>query len=437
MKIYTEIISRFKSLPDKRLSGRLKFKLYEVLFIVLIATVAGYKGWKMIHNFAVMRKTWFQNYLPNLKRIPSPDTIRRAISNHTDPEAFNAIFIEFFPKLVNRSLDRAPGRPKTNGVGPVAIHLDGKNVNSISHYFKDLTKFYILNAFCLGVLILQKIVGDKTNEITVVPQVLKELNKAGHLKGKLITMDAMGCQKQITQLIDDYQAYYLLGLKGNQSSTFDEVKTLFEVGLPNYPKEFKSYSYQREPICGHGRIDEYTITVVYLSECDAIAEWFPSAKDWPGLATVIKVRRVSYNEKTQETSDESRYFLSSAALKPEIMLENVRGHWEVETHHYVLDVTLEEDKTRIRSGNAPIILSGMRKLAINLIKPLVDKWEKESHPDIIDLIRGSDEFRDDVLKKKIKEIEHPKLYRIRIGNQGNPRNQRKRGQAMDMPKMTG
>jgi predicted transposase YbfD/YdcC len=221
----------------------------------------------------------------------------------------------------------------------------------------------------------------KTNEITVVPLVLKEVYSRNLLENVIITIDAMGCQKSLAELIINSSADYLLGHKANQSELHDQVKLIFSSGLNKYSGEFKSFEseeYSTYYDKGHGRIERRTIRLVRVSSSDETTrDWLPAATAWKGLATVIEVKRESTETNTNEEKEQMRYFISSADLEAKSMLECIIKHLNVETRPNILDGTFDEACSRIRRGNAPQILSAMRKLAFNLVRPLANKWPDE------------------------------------------------------------
>jgi predicted transposase YbfD/YdcC len=210
--------------------------------------------------------------------------------------------------------------------------LDGKTVRGAIKGGDRKIKIHIVNALVNGLCASQITVYEKTNEITVIPDILKVLEDMGLVKGLTVTMDAMGCQKSITGEIIKREGNYVIGLKGNQENLQEAVKTIFTEGLSNFPDEFTFDQYETVEK-GHGRIESRKVTQIVLTEQHK--EWLPnnSFSDWASLGSVVRVEsEVTPNVSgvAGETKFESRYYISSLPLDAKKLYRAIRGHWGIE-----------------------------------------------------------------------------------------------------------
>jgi predicted transposase YbfD/YdcC len=341
----------FENLPDPR-SGRSKRHYFgEVLFIALAAMTCGLEGFDDFERFAKLKETWLRKHLKLPNGTPSDDTFRR-IFTALDPKGFVECFIAHVSSL----------RPDLAGD---LIAIDGKTVR---HSFKDGdpdNSIHLISAWASGsgLSLGQLLVDGKSNEITAVPKLLRQIE----VKGTTVSLDAMGCQKKIAQEIHFAGADYLLALKGNHGTLHAEVVALF-----GDPAALKYGSSQGRVVAvhqsgvekGHGRIEQRTVKVTdYL-------DWIEPAerKHWLGLRSVVEL--TSERELTNgERTTEKRYYLTSHAPDAEKLLDLVRRHWGIENRcHWVLDVTFNEDQCRVRMGHAAQNLALLRKLTLNLLR---------------------------------------------------------------------
>jgi len=290
-------------------------------------------------EFGKQRLDWLQTKLELPNGIPSHDTFNRVLQI-IDPEHFSEVMKEDGAVL----LDHIEGK---------LVCFDGKKMRGVSPTSRGNKGLYILNAWvaenrlCIG----QKKVGDKTNEITAIPELLDELS----LKGSTVSIDAIGCQKDIANQIIEKQAHYLLAVKGNQADLLEEVSEAFQYSKVEELAEKWEYD--------HGRYETRQCQI--LSAQSVLS---PNLKvNWPSIKTIIKI------EATREIKDvrstETRYYISSHVQKSaEQYNEMVRGHWGIENHlHWHLDVTFREDANRSRKGKAPQNLNILRKMALHRI----------------------------------------------------------------------
>ena len=336
------LLEHFKILPDPRRigHGRLKYELIDILVIATIATICGADNWIDIEKFGQTKEKWFKQFLILRNGIPSHDTFGRVFSI-LNPELFEQCFREWVTYIKQE-------------INQEIISLDGKSLRR-SHS-KDERPLHIVNVFATtnGVVLGQRKVDGKTNEITVIPELLDKL----FLKGCIVTTDAMGCQGSITQKIVENKGDYVIALKGNQGHLHTDVKTIFE--RESVDDILKSSYYFKTTEHSHGR-DEVRECFV-TDRLDQVRE----LDKWDGLQSLVKI--ISTRTKSGITSMETRYYISS--LKPDAkqILSTVRAHWKVESMHWSLDISFREDESRVRIGHAGENLSLVRKMAFNFLK---------------------------------------------------------------------
>lgn len=332
----------FDKVPDPRRETENKLHaLSDILCIALCAVLSGCDDWEAVEEFGEAKKDWFRKFLPLTNGIPSHDTFRRVFSL-IDPEKFEEAFTLWASqaKIVS-----------TEEQGHIA--LDGKTVRR-SHKGKSGRALHLLHAWSCsqGILIGQRKVDDRSNEITAIPEVLSLFD----LEGITVTIDAMGCQKGIAEHIVQEGGNYVLALKGNQGDLLDDVELYLDTEAKDRPGgDFKTV--QKD----HGRIETRKVWV--SSEID----WLAQKNEWSGLQSIVMV------EATREIQDkktkERRYFISSLPADAKLLGKTIRSHWAIENSlHYVLDVAFNEDQCRARTGHGAENLAIIRRFALNLLK---------------------------------------------------------------------
>lgn len=332
-------LKHFEEMPDPRIDRRKQHLLMDILVMTLCAVICGATSWESIEDYGHKQESWLKTFLELPNGIPSHDTIARVFSL-MDAKKFSLCFMGWMKEVV--------GRLK----GVVAI--DGKRLRAASLGREPI---HLVNAFAAanGVSLGQYQVKDKSNEITAIPDLLKLLS----LEGCIVTIDAMGCQKEIAANIIEAKADYVLGLKGNQGRLLENVKlyldTLYQGGLKEVTREHKE-TVDKE----HGRFEKryYLIT-------DRI-DWLEEKADWTGLNSIGMV--ISERMVKDVTTVERRYYLSSLPAKADIF-SHVVQHWSVENQlHWVLDVTFNEDRQRMNTKYAAQNLAVIRQSALNLLR---------------------------------------------------------------------
>ena len=333
-------LRHFEEMPDPRIDRKKQHLLMDILVMTLCAVICGATSWESIEDYGHKQEEWLKTFLALPNGIPSHDTIARVYSL-LDAKKFSLCFMGWMKEVV--------GRLK----GVVAI--DGKRLRAAS---MGRDPIHLVNAFAAanGVSLGQYKVKDKSNEITAIPELLKLLS----LEGCIVTIDAMGCQKEIAANIIEAKADYVLGLKGNQGKLLEDVKlymdTLHQGGLTTVIREHKE-TVDKE----HGRFEKryYLIT-------DS-TDWLEEKADWKGLNSIGMV--ISERTVKDVTAVERRYYLSSLPAKADIFSHAVRQHWSVENQlHWVLDVTFNEDRQRMNTRHAAQNLAVIRQSALNLLR---------------------------------------------------------------------
>jgi len=336
MKTQLPLAEFFALLPDPRRSNHntKKHELLDIIVIAILATICGADSWMEIERFGHSKEAWLRQFLTLKNGIPSHDTFGRVFSI-LDPSAFEVCFNAWVASV-----------RKKHGI----VALDGKSVRR-SHDV-DIRPLHLVNAFCTeeGICIGQRTVDGKTNEITAIPELLDMLA----LDGCIVTTDAMGCQSWIAQKVIYCNADYLLALKGNQGSLYQQVKELF-ARTPSTKERAQTHDR------AHGR--EEVRTCITLPVPESII----ATQKWAGVQSAVSV--TAQRTIKGKTSTETHYFISSLASDAAELLRVTRAHWRVENSlHWSLDIAFREDESRIRIGHAAENIALVRKLALNLLR---------------------------------------------------------------------
>lgn len=225
-----------------------------------------------------------------------------------------------------------------------------------------------------GLTLFGKTVEAKTNEITAIPEALDLID----LKGAVITIDAMGCQRNIAQKIIDKEADYILGLKENQVALYNEVEKAFSTNAEAFFNMDKETSEDK----GHGRICKRTCRII--SDLSKL----PLAGLWPGAKSVIEIKRETTTKKGVTLS--TNYYISSNQDSPVIAMKNIRDHWKIESMHWMLDVVFKEDGSSMNKGNVPANMAIIRRFILNILTSIKEK--RESRPQLMKMIGWSPDY---------------------------------------------
>lgn len=350
MPIRITIADHFAALPDPRVERCRRYQLIEILTIALCALLSGADDFVAMESWGQAKRDWLQQRLglQLAGGIPSHDTFGRVFAR-LDPQAFSCCLAAWTRAMKART-------------GGQVIALDGKKLRRSFDAAVGKAAMHMISAWaCESRLVLShRKVADKSNEISAIPALLELLE----IEGCIVTIDAMGCQKDIVSKICDKKADYVVSLKGNQGSLHEAVKQFFEkMRAGNWKTGFGhvAHRYAQSVDKGHGRIE--------IRRCWVVHEvgFLDPEEAWMALGSVAAVeceRRVG-----QKVSVEVRYFLSSLRGSARQMLQAVRAHWGIENRlHWVLDVQMHEDACRIRKDHAPENMSLVRHLCLNLLR---------------------------------------------------------------------
>jgi len=332
-------LSIFEAITDpRRASGHYLYPLNEIIFLTICAVISGAEDWVNISEFGKNQQEWLRQYLPYRNGIPSHDTIGRLFEK-MDSSEFENNFIRWTQQVSQLTQGEV-------------IAIDGKTVCGSHDYATQQRAIHLVSAFasanniCIG----QVKTEEKSNEITAIPALLDLIC----IQGCLVTIDAMGCQKQIAARIIDQQADYVLALKENQEELLEEVKAAFAI-MPVQQVE-------EQLDAGHGRIEKRQCAVI--SDLRFVDE----ASKWKNLNAIVRVKaeRVDKTHRTQ--NQETRYYISSITNAQQINTA-IRHHWGIENQlHWVLDVRFNEEGERKRKGQAAYNFSFITKTVLNLIR---------------------------------------------------------------------
>ena len=333
----------FKDMPDPRQRGKVIYPLDEVLLLSLLAVLAGAETFADIARFGEKKRDLLRRFKPFRDGTPSHDHLGDIFAT-LDAEAFQRCFVAWVAALV--------GAP--SGV----IAVDGKTVRRSHQKKGGKAAIHMVSAFAARQrLVLGQVkVADKSNEIIAIPKLLEMMA----IEGAIVTIDAMGCQRDIAQKIVDKKADYVLALKGNQGTLREDVELFV---AEQKAKGFADTRISRdETVDGdHGRIETRATTVIHD------VAWLQERHNWPGLKGVVMVE--SIREIGDKIERETRFYITSLLLLATCLGPIVRSHWAVENSlHWVMDMIFRDDECRIRTDHAPANFTTIKHMALNLIR---------------------------------------------------------------------
>lgn len=339
----TVFLSHFKDLPDSRQPGKVVYPLDEVLLLVLLATLAGAEAFTDIARFGEKKLALLRRFRPFRDGTPPHDRIGDIFAS-LEAEPFQRCFVAWMAAVT--------------GIPAGVIAIDGKTVRRSGRKRDDQAPIHMVSAFAARQrLVLGQVkVAEKSNEITAIPKLLSMLA----IEGAIVTIDAMGCQRDIAQKILDKKADYVLALKGNQGSLRADVE-LF--ATEQKARSFADTTITRDTTVDgdHGRIETRTTTVIHD------VAWIQERHDWPGLEAVVMVE--SRREINEKIESETRFYLTSLVMVAALMGPVVRSHWAVENSlHWVMDMVFRDDECRVRTEHAPANFTTIKHMAHNLLR---------------------------------------------------------------------
>jgi len=290
---------------------------------------------------------WFRQYFPYKYGIPSHDTLG-AFFSAFDRKKFSQFFMEFTKNLAK--------------VDSRLVPIDGKTVRGVASQFGD-SPLHIVSAFCKNnmLTLCQETVNDKSNEITAIPALIDLLD----LKNCIVTIDAMGCQKDIAEKIIEKGGGYILQVKDNQKDLKEQIEKIFN--------RQKTKNENVELDTGHGRIEKRICKVI-----DDLT-FLDGKQDWKGLKTIVLIQSEIYQKQTQKKSESIRYYISSEEANSKQLAQDIRGHWSIENNlHWNLDVIFKEDFQLKRKGNSSENFNMILKLGLGMLD--AEKSKKRSKP---------------------------------------------------------
>ena len=344
VKEFTMLVSYLNEIEDPRIDRNKLHPLVSILVIYLCACICGREDWEELSDFAKNRENFFKKLVPLPHGIPSKYTFARVLER-IHPDILQKITNEWRENIFITSKEGEQ------------IVLDGKKLRA-SRSGEGKKACYLVNAWASqkGCVVSQKRVSDKANETEAMSVIIDEID----LEGTTVSIDAIGCQKNLARKITQKNGNYLFALKLNQEKALKIATSYFDT-LLRMDRSEVDLNYFRSFEKGHGRLEERECYVLPAPQ-QLIKE-----EKWPGLATIGMV--ISQRTINGKTSKEKRYYLSSHSIDAESFAKKVRNHWSVENSlHWVLDVDFNEDQSRVRSEFAPQNASWMRALALSMLK---------------------------------------------------------------------
>jgi len=342
----SSILAYFGDLPDPRIERCKRHQLLDIIAIGICAVICGADSYVEMEEFGKAKREWFETFLDLENGIPSHDTFRRVFGK-LKPAEFQKCFLAWIEAV----------QESTKGE---VIAIDGKALRGSFERTTNTLAIRMVSAWATrNSLVLGQVkTAEKSNEITAIPRLLNLLE----IEGCTVTIDAMGCQKEITAQIIEQKGDYCISLKGNQGILHEEVREYFAWARG---RDFKEITYTTAEAVekDHGRIE--------VRRCWSVEDvaWVRDKEEWSGLRSICAVEAERLELTTRKQSIETRYFISSLAGNAKELMSVVRKHWAVENSlHWVLDVAFGEDQCQIRKDNGAENFAMLRHIAVNLLK---------------------------------------------------------------------
>jgi predicted transposase YbfD/YdcC len=323
----------------RRKSGNFRHPLPEILFVIFSAALCGFEDWEMIEYYGKSQLEWLRLYYPYKNGCPSHDTMERLFATIEPKE---------FEKLLQELVHLVIGLETTT-----QIAIDGKRIRNSYDTYSGKPALHVVSAFATneGLVLGQEKTEDKSNEITAIPILIEALD----IENSVISIDAMGCQKDIVEKILKKKGDYLIAVKGNQKTLYEEIEQAF---ISQNPKDSNTTN-----DFGHGRIEKRDCKII----CDM--KFIDESVNWEGLKTVLKIDSERFIKVSKKTEKETRYYISSKETTAEEFNKLVRNHWKIENQlHWMLDVVFNEDAKRKRRGNSASNMNTLCKIVLPILK---------------------------------------------------------------------
>ena len=330
----------FANIDDPR-KYNIRHNLIDIITIAICALICGAENWVDVEQYGKSKYDWLKQFLQLPGHIPSHDTFGRVFSL-LDPKQFNEAFTNWWQSMLTL-------------IDKKHIAIDGKTLRASHDKTLNKSAIHMISAWAVekGIVLGQVKTDEKSNEITAIPELIKQLE----LKNAIVSIDAMGCQKSIAEQLVDKRADYVLSLKGNHGLIHNQIEMYFQ-DTAHSSFEFDLF----ESTDGdHGRIEIRR----YFTTDDI--NWLQGKEQWAGLKTITMVQRQRHID--DNISTETSYYISSVEKNAAKIARAIRNHWHIENSlHWVLDVCFDEDRCRVRKDHAPENMAILRHIALNLIK---------------------------------------------------------------------
>ena len=339
----TSFLHYFNDLPDYRQPGKVEYPLPEVLLLILLAVLAGAETFTDIARFGEKKLELLRRFRPFKNGTPAHDHLGDIFAT-LDPKAFHRCFVAWVAARTNTPVE--------------LISLDGKTSRRSGQTKASKEAIHMVSAFAARqrIVLGQVKVNEKSNEIVAIPALLDMMS----IEGAVVTIDAMGCQRNIARKIIDKKADYILALKGNQTKLREDVEIFVDEQKPLQYRD-ATISTHETTDADHGRVETRKYTVLHD------VEWLQERHEWPGLKGVVVVE--SKREIAGKITNETRFYITSLSLKAEAVGPMVRAHWAIENSlHWVMDMVFRDDECRIRTSHAPTNFATCRHIAYNLYR---------------------------------------------------------------------
>jgi predicted transposase YbfD/YdcC len=343
------LLDHFSQIKDTRQAWKIAYPLGEVLLLVVCGTIANCDDYEDIVDWGKAHLSFLRGLAEFHYGIPCADWLR-TVMNRIDPDLFMACFSSWVAQCWPDKLD--------------LVAIDGKTLRRSHNRETSQKALHLVSAFATNsrLVLGQEAVDEKSNEITAIPALLERLD----LGGALVSIDAMGCNPNIAQSILDAKADYLLAVKDNQPTLHADIKSYFETAPRGEVELVETVGKD------HGRIEVRTYTVSHVVDWYAAQRSYPGAPRFPQLTTIAMVD--SRIERGDKIEAERRSYISSRALSAAAFADGARGHWAIENNlHWTLDVTFNEDLSRLRAGHGAKNMALVRHFALNLLRQPADK----------------------------------------------------------------
>jgi predicted transposase YbfD/YdcC len=360
------ITQYFETLPDPRAAKNQKHRLTDLIVMSVGGVICGCEGPTAIHRWATHRKDWLTQNLALPNGIPSRDCIRRLLLT-LQPQAFQTCFQNWIADLLTsktttKSKTESKTQSKTEAESPTPknrlIAIDGKSCRGSANAAQNLGPLHLVSAWASeeGIALGQVAIDEKSNEITAIPELLKNIQ----LLDSIITIDAIGCQKSIIKQIKNGRGDCVIAVKKNQPKLYAAIEAFLADAIEADFQD-RQYRHHHTSEMGHGRTEErlYSLAKVPAD--------FSQRKAWPQVKAIGYALRYTQHADGSE-SVEIRYYVSTRLLSGKRFAEAVRGHWSIESMHWVLDVTFREDAQPTLHRRLVANLSWLRRFAITLLK---------------------------------------------------------------------